>query len=122
MGNVKKLIKEFVVRKPHLNKRFTIELCENVHLHYRNLRLEFSKNEFIQILKLLKTLDEDEIDSFKYGSDKFKSLIKVKTLPSETEWNDRLQIEEQEEGHYHIHYRNFRIEFSKEEFKEWIDS
>ena len=110
MGNIAQIIKRHRVKTPMLNNRLTVELCENVHLHYRNLRLEFDKNEFLYILKLLKTLDEKEIDSFKYGLSNFKSLISTGALPDKTEWNDRLQIEEQMEGHYHIHYRNLRIE------------
>lgn len=110
MGNTKNIIKKQIVPVPQQNNRITVELCENIHLHYRNLRLEFTKEEFLPIVKLVKSLDEKKIEEFEYGPDKFKALIYQNTLPDNTEFNDRLQIEEQEEGHFHVHYRNLRIE------------
>ena len=94
-----------------LNQRFTVELCENVHIHYRNLRLEFPKEEFLKILRVMKSLDEEEIENFEYGDNRLKSLFEGNILPRETEFNDRLVLEEQVAGHYHLHYRNLRIEY-----------
>ena len=96
-----------------LNERFTVELCENVHVHYRNLRLEFPKEEFLKILRVMKSLDEEEIENFEYGDDRpinIKSLFEGYILPKETEFNNRLILEEQVGGHYHLHYRNLRVE------------
>jgi len=99
-----------------LNKRLTVELCENVHLHYRNLRLEFPKEEFLEIVKVIKGLDEEEIENFEYGKKNFKSLFKGSVLPAEAEFDNRLVLEEQAGGKpgttgYHLHYRNLRIEY-----------
>lgn len=33
------------------NNRFVIEVCERFHIHYRNLRLSLSKEDFIEICK-----------------------------------------------------------------------
>lgn len=109
MGNIREILYTQKVPKSMLNNRFTVELCENVHLHYRNLRLEFSKEEFLFLLKHLKEIDEEEIETFPYDED-FKFLVKTFNLPESTEFDDRLQIEEQEEGHFHVHYRNLRLE------------
>ena len=110
MGKIKRVIHSSIVPIPQQNTRLTVELCENVHLHYRNLRLEFHKNEFADILMLLQSIPLTEVMSFAYGPDKFKELIRFNMLTAESEFNDRLQIEEQVEGHYHVHYRNLRIE------------
>lgn len=109
MGQIKKIIKTAVVPEPLFNTRLVVELCENVHVHYRNIRLEFDKNEFLILLDAFKQINADDVTQFKFGSDKYKNLVQ-KTLPPTTEFNARLQIEEQVEGHYHIHYRNLRIE------------
>ncbi len=114
MGQIKRIIRKEKVPTPLLNNRFTIELCENVHMHYRNLRLEFPKEEFLLILRKLKALNEHEIDTFTYGSNSFKSLICDHDLPDNTEWNDRLQYEEQVNGQYHLHYKNLRVELRNE--------
>ena len=110
MGNIKEVLYNREVPKSMLNDRLTVELCENVHLHYRNLRLEFSKEEFLFLLKHLKSVDEKIVEEFEYGDDKFQSLIQTFDLPESTEFDNRLQVESQVEGHYHVHYRNLRIE------------
>ena len=110
MGNIKKVLLNEDVETPLFNNRLTVELCENVHIHYRNLRLEFSKEEFLQILRELKQIDEGTVESFEYGENSFLSLINKEILPDTCEFDKRLQIEEQVEGHCHVHYRNLRIE------------
>jgi hypothetical protein len=35
-------------------KRLILEQCENIHLHYRNLRLEFDTNEFCEMYRCFK--------------------------------------------------------------------
>lgn len=110
MGQVESVILEKTVVEPMQNRRMTIELCENVHLHYRNLRLEFSQEEFRQFVAAIKTIDSDTVRYFQFSPEKFQCLFVTHMLPTTTEWNDRLRIEKQVEGHYHIHYRNLRIE------------
>lgn len=110
MGTIKSIIKKEEVPTPEHNNRLTVELCENVHLHYRNIRLEFDKEEFLTILKILKTLDEQQIRDFNYNNGKFNYIVVENVLPDKTEFDKRLQIEEQAEGHFHYHYRNLRIE------------
>jgi hypothetical protein len=109
MGNIKEIIARSAVPPPMHNTRLAVELCENVHLHYRNLRLEFGKEEFIRLLSELKKIDVDAVSTFDYGENKFECLL-VSELPERTEWNHRMQLEEQDGGGYHFHYRNLRIE------------
>lgn len=109
MGNIKSVLLNEQVSTPLFNNRFTVELCENVHLHYRNLRLEFPKEEFLGILRQLKQIDEKTIEDFQFEKSAFLSLVE-EVLPDQSEFDKRLQIEEQQEGHYHVHYRNMRVE------------
>lgn len=109
MGDIAQILKTQTVRTPPFNNRFVVELCENVHLHYRNVRLEFSKEEFFQILRALENIDPDEVYDFPYGVGAHKELASLK-LYEKTPWDERLQIERQREGHFHYHYRNLRLE------------
>jgi hypothetical protein len=111
MGRIARIIQKKDIPEPLFNNRFTLELCENIHIHYRNLRIEMTKEEFLPLLKLLREVDEETIKRFDYNDFNFKYLINYNNLPSETFFNNRLQIERQIEGHYHLHYRNFRLEF-----------
>ena len=118
MGQIKKIDKKKEVSTPLLNKRFTVELCENVHIHYRNLRMEFPKEEFLLLLRKLKSIDEKEVENFNYSPIAFKGLINDLDLPNDTEWNNRLQVEEQVNGQYHIHYKNLRLEFTGSQWRD----
>jgi hypothetical protein len=75
-------------------------LCENIHIHYRNIRLEFSKQEFLLILQFFKSIEQKGIARWETGNYVYKELINENTLPDDTEFDSRLQIELQEEGHY----------------------
>jgi len=88
-----------------LHNRLSLDLCENIHLHFQNLRFEFSKPEFLLLW--------DAVSSINLRQWNFllpRKLCCI-TLPAVTEWNNRFQLEEQVEGHYHLHYRNLRVEF-----------
>ena len=111
MGRIKFVLHRRKIPTPQCNNRITLELCENIHLHYRNIRIEFTKDEFLHILELLQNVDKQLIKDFQYNDYAFVELIKDFGLPDETYYNNRLQIEQQIEGHYHIHYRNIRLEF-----------
>lgn len=111
MGRIKIILKKKKVPAPKLNNRLTCELCENIHIHYRNIRVEFTKEEFLHILRLLHNIDINEVENFHYSDWAYKEIIKDFGLPEKTFYNNRLQIEQQMEGHYHIHYRNVRLEF-----------
>jgi len=90
---------------PLLWQRFSIDLCENIHIHFQNFRLEFSPGEFNGLSESLSTFDWESLSANRDLFHRFDELC------AETEWSDRFQLEEQVEGHYHLHYRNLRIEF-----------
>lgn len=112
MGRVRRVIAQGEVDKPIFNKRACVELCENVHLHYRNLRLEFDKDEFLNLLAMLRKIDPKEVANFPYAPDAFQEIART-TVHETTEHDSRLVVEEQVEGHYHVHYRNLRIELGE---------
>ena len=113
MGRTVKILTKKEVPPSLCNTRFTVELCEKIHIHYRNIRLEFKKEEFLHILNLLSKIDVETIKNFPYNDYNFNLLVEDFNLPPLCEYSDRLQIEKQKEGHYHIHYRNCRLEFKR---------
>lgn len=109
MGDIKRILLTADVATPPLNRRLVIELCENVHIHYRNLRIEMPKQEFLMIMAAVKAIDENAVREFKYGPSAFKAIPEM-ILSEQTPFDRRLQVEEQRDGTIHIHYRNMRLE------------
>jgi Ser/Thr protein kinase RdoA (MazF antagonist) len=113
---------------PQLFNMFFLDMGENIHFHYRDLRIEMSVGEFEELAALFdrykeKVLNEittgykdgvlantNEADTLKTFWDKEKKL----TFP--VKYNERqLSIEETKDG-YHIHIRNYKILLHKESF------
>lgn len=93
-------------RRPLLWQRFSFDLCENIHIHFQNFRVEFPASEFVLLMNFLSTPKTRQ---------KMKGLwwtVRTDQLPETTEWDKRFQLEEQVEGHFHLHYRNNRVEFT----------
>lgn len=109
MGEVKRIIAQATVPKPMFNNSLRVELCENVHIHYRNVRLEFSPEEFLTFRETVLRCHPDRVNEFPYGKDHV--LLATAALPEETAFDDRMVFEEQTDGSFHIHYRNLRGEF-----------
>jgi hypothetical protein len=113
MGIIKKIIFSKKIEDNNINDdRFCIELCENVHFHYKDIRLEFDPKEFLHILKSIKKIKEKDILDFQYNNENFKEIVKIK-LDGQSVFENRYQMEEQINGFYHTHYRNLRIENKK---------
>lgn len=122
MGNIIQILDSLTLSdSPTLQaSRMTVEKCENIHIHYRNQRLEFSKEEFefyvdklIEAKEKLKTAPE-ETD--------FYSLVASLDLKEDPEfYPKRLQIEANVGG-IHLHYKNIRLELTKDEFKVYGNS
>ncbi len=62
MGNVYKVLgkqKKIDNSTTCYPDRLVIELCENIHIHYRNLRMEFEEKEFLQFSDSLREAGVD---------------------------------------------------------------
>lgn len=51
---IEKLANRKVSDKAIFDKRFVVEICEKVHVHYRNLRLLLSLQDFLEIARGIK--------------------------------------------------------------------
>jgi len=114
-----------------------LDICENVHLHYRDLRLEFTLEEFfdwsskiaeIRTL-LLKWRDEHPDWKESNNPEAFDNQYVIwmpgfgcedVMLKESKYWPNRVSIEKVG-AIYHIHYRDIRIELSKQAFVEFIN-
>jgi hypothetical protein len=99
-----------------MGNRLAVDLCENIHLHYRDLRLEFSHNEwntFAQFITETNTaISDSHCDYDGTDPDYFAQFSKV--IPAQSDhWPNRINTEVQGppfEGIMHIHYNDLRIE------------
>lgn len=140
MGEIKKLLshRQLPDRELH-NSRLFIDLSENVHIHFRELRLMFGVDEFFEFINVItdsqreikkylskhKTYKEQKIFDGLFvagGLEQQTSPLTKSPKPNESKYfNNRLQIELQEEkviDSIHIHYRDYRLVMNFETFRE----
>ncbi|MDD2761703.1 MAG: phosphotransferase [Methylomonas sp.] len=132
MGVIKKtLFRGQLLGKPR-HTHFFLDMEENIHIHYRDLRIELSRNEF-----------EDFVEIFSKQSAELNEIIQEKNyqdgqLANANQediriWTEsrlkhplkyhprRFSLEECNDG-YHFHYRNLKILIDKNEFREIVDT
>jgi hypothetical protein len=122
MGKIDKILaNKNIPKKGMLNSRLIIEWCENIHLHYRDMRMEFDEEDFEQLAITMfdgylkyKNIKKEKPKAI--GNENKYHVLSQSTIEGAGEFADRLQIELQKEGHIHIHYRNLRLEMKKEDF------
>lgn len=100
------------------------DLCENVHLHYRNFRFDLSSIEWSRfrsaINSLGMTIEKLMVENnYQEGDSNF--LIQAmfnEQLPNNSDYYpNRATIELQRDNTVHMHYRDLRIHLSLAEFK-----
>jgi hypothetical protein len=123
-----------------MGRQFYLDICENIHLHYRDLRIEFSLREFLEFIEHMKRMAElfeqwrsEHPDWEEHPEpEKFENKWVFwlpgyepkddNVGPRSDYWPRRLSIEKQEaKDLYHIHYRDFRLEMSEEELRHFIE-
>lgn len=127
MGNIKQiLVSEKLEPRVLVPKRICVDLCENIHLHNRNVRHEFSIEEWATYSAAMQNLykaTEYSIDKNKYVEgthDFFVQSIYNTPYPTNSSvyHSNRLLIEECRDNTFHFHYRNLRIELTESEFNQ----
>lgn len=134
MGNtIKLLVERKVVKEGDIySDKLSIERCEDFHIHWRNLRIIFTKEEFnnfgISFLiafvkwKLKGSKDAEEDKSLP------DYLLNKKINPVHGRRPDDLSIELQGDLPYmpknmiHIHYKSIRLDVSHREFVELAEA
>ncbi len=101
------------------------DLCENIHIHIRNLRLDLSKEEFDNLYNAATILKDglkkaiEEYD-WKPGNEKFLISFDngVRLTNDSAYFPNRLKVELERKGRVHIHYREVRLHLMIDEMKE----
>lgn len=113
-----------------------VDICENIHLHFRDLRIEYTRSEFQEFLHHISKLGSafaswcEENPNWTEASDpeNFKNR-EIAWLGEYTPgsrqlhnkeaayWPRRISLERLVTGTYHLHYRNLRLELTKDSFE-----
>lgn len=140
MGAIKKVLceRELPERELH-NSRLFVDLSENVHIHFREIRLMFGVEEFFEFTDVIRE-SAREVKKYLEKHPDYKEQevfdgllvaggIKRQTTPLQKSpkpheskyFPNRLQIELQEEkviDSIHIHFRDYRLVMNFETFRE----
>lgn len=135
MGGIDKLYhRSQNLPKRSNSKALTVDIAENIHLHYRDLRIEYSIEEYIHFMEHLNKMYENflkwresnpnwkESDPSTFDDENGVVFGKPKNILKEKSdyWDDRISIEKKTSGDYHIKWRNYRIEMDEKSFNRWI--
>jgi len=119
------------------NSRMFVDLCENIHIHYRELRIVFSLDEYFEFASILGISTEDarnylaqnpDYEEGKYGTtvmiaggpERQLKLLENSPRPNQSTYfaND-FAIELQAASvidEIHVHWRDYRVALSREHF------
>lgn len=143
MGAIKEILfnKELPPRELH-NSRMFVDLSENIHIHFREIRMMFGVEEFFEFFDILKEgardikrylrrnpdyKEQEVFDGILVGGGARRQVIPLEKSPQPHEskyFPNRLQIELQEEkviDAIHIHYRDYRFAMNLETFREFAN-
>ncbi len=128
MGVIKKvLFRGEILGKPRHRNLF-LDMEENIHIHYRDLRIELSRAEFEDISRIFAGQARELqaiIEEKKYQDGKLPNAnqdeVRIWTdskLPNDVKYHPRrISLEECGDG-YHFHYRNLKLLIDQDEFRQ----
>jgi hypothetical protein len=96
------------------NTRVSFDLSENVHLHYRDLRVVFGKEEWNSFAEFVAKAN-NWLLGVEYGENSVRPFQEIEEqLPDKSKYFDGdIVLEEQANGWFHLHLHDFRFEFTK---------
>ncbi|MBF0271789.1 MAG: phosphotransferase [Magnetococcales bacterium] len=128
MGVIKKVLyRGQILGKPRHRNLF-LDMEENIHIHYRDLRIELSRSEFEEIsetfrkqsAELQAIIHEKEYQDGKLANanqDDVRIWTESQLKHEVTYHPRRVSIEACSDG-YHLHYRNYKILIDEADFRE----
>lgn len=127
MGDIKKLLAHEQLEPRSITPNaLWVDLCENVHIHFRNIRFDMSIKEFCQFMagmhNLWKAAEQQiEIGKFEEGDPNILNHMRFNEAFSNSSdyYPNRFLVEWNKDGTYHIHYRDLRLHLSQDEFEDF---
>jgi hypothetical protein len=139
MGLVRELLAEINLpdREVH-NSRMFVDLCENIHIHYREIRIVFSLDEYFEFVDILQKSTAD-VRNFLAQNPDYKEGVYPTTVMvaggpgrqrkllenspaanKSTYFPNHFAIELQDESvidEIHVHWRDYRIALNRDHFR-----
>lgn len=128
MGIIKKILfRGNILGKPR-HRNFFLDMEENIHIHYRDLRIELSREEFEEIsgtfakqsAELQAIIEEKKYQDGKLANsnqDDIRIWTESRLTHGVKYHPQRFSLEECGDG-YHFHYRNYKLLIDKDEFRQ----
>ena len=132
MGVIKKVFfRGQVLSKPRHRNLF-LDMEENIHIHYRDLRIELGRAEFEEFAAIFRRQSEElegVIRERDYEDGKLPNAnqddVRIWTesrLRNDIKYHPRrLSIEDCGDG-YHVHFRNYKLLLDREEFRAFVEA
>jgi len=124
MGRVKKLLHTAKLKPvaDRYSDMYSVEVCEDFHIHWRNLRLQFDQREWIEFVQVVMASWEEwrKIGGPAPHPDRsvplYLQIDKINPTHGINGTNFRIEDDDLNGPAIHVHYRSDRLEFSHEEF------
>lgn len=132
MGVIKRILfRDNCLSTPRHRNMF-LDMEENIHVHFRDLRLEFSRDEFEEFIAIFKKQSTELLsviqeNNFQDGvlSNTNQEDVRIWTdsrLKHEVRYNSRrLSFEDCGDG-FHLHYRNYKILIDPDDFRIMVEA
>lgn len=126
MGNIfKHLASRILPKRSITNDQVWTDLCENIHLHYRNVRLDMSEEEWAEFVCAIRSLHlamDKAAAKYRYEEGDPNFLVHLSynhpLKPSSRYYPNRATLEFEKDETIHFHYRDIRLHLSLLEFNE----
>jgi len=131
LGVIKKVLYQGKILDKPRHRNLFLDMEENIHIHYRDLRIELSRAEFEEIAAIF-VKQAQELQAIilekNYQDGKLPNAnqedVRIWTesrLQQEVKYHpQRFALEECGDG-YHLHYRNYKILIDPDDFKHIVD-
>ncbi len=126
MGVIFKVLARNEGLKKPKHRNLFVDMEENIHIHYRDLRIELSRKEFEEFTRTFKTQSSELLEIIT-ERDYQDGVLPNTNQKSVTIWTDsllptpvtyhpqRISIEECSDG-YHLHLRNYKLLLDRQDF------